>query len=309
MQNTIILLQQILIIFLEIGLGAVAAKCRIITNENSKVLSNLVMSVTLPCTLLASTNISGGTDTVLLMLLGFALLFTFYLVCTGICLALSRAAHMSKGRKAVLIGTGVMPNSAFVGIPLCTALLGDSWGTVYAAAGIMAYNILFFTYVTRLFQPNQKFSIRSFITPTNITTAIMVVMLLLGIRFPGPLQTFVSAVGNCTTPLALMIVGVMLAGSNLADLVKKPFLYLVTGLRCILFPLLFIFILWLLPLDRTMCMGISILASCPSGSLAAVLARQYDMEGELASQSVAQSTLFSIVSITALLSLAQILFS
>lgn len=303
-----VLLQQILIIFLEIGIGAVAAKCNVISSEGSKVLSNLVMYITLPCTLLASTNISGGADTVLLMLLGFALLLAFYLVCIGICLALSRSLHLPKGKKAVLIGTGVMPNSAFIGIPLCTALLGNAWGTVYAAAGIMAYNILFFTYVTRLFQPDQKLNLRSFLTPTNVTTAIMVLMLLLGIRFPAPVQSFVTAVGNCTTPLALMIVGVMLAGSRLADLVKKPFLYLVTGLRCILFPLLFILVLWLLPLDRTLCMGIGILASCPAGSLTVVLARQYDMEGELASQAVAQSTLFIIVSIPALLTLAGALF-
>lgn len=303
-----VLLQQILIIFLEIGTGVVAAKCKVLSSESSKVLSNLVMSVTLPCTLLASTNISGGGETVGLMLMGFALLFTFYLVCTGLCLGLSRGLHLSKGKKTVLIGTGVLPNSAFIGIPLCTALLGDAWGTVYGASGIMAYNILFFTYVTRLFQPEQKLNLRSFITPTNVTTLLMVVMLLLGIRFPAPVQSFVSAVGSCTTPLALMIVGVMLAGSQLGELVKKPFLFLITGLRCILFPLLLLLVLWLLPLDRTMCMGIFILASCPAGSLAAVLARQYDLEGELASQAVAQSTLFIVISIPALLTLAGTLF-
>ena len=190
-----VLLQQILIIFLEIGIGAVAAKCKVIRGEGSKVLSDLVMYITLPCTLLASTNITGGGETVLL-----------------------------------------------------------------------------------------------------------------GIRLPAAVQSFVSAVGNCTTPLALMIVGVMLAGSRPADLLKKPFLYLTTGLRCILFPLLFILVLWLLPLDRTLCMGITILASCPAGSMAAVAARQNDVESELASQAVAQSTLFIVVSIPVLLTLAGALF-
>ena len=42
--------------------------------------------------------------------------------------------------------------------------------------------------------------------------------------------------------------------------------------------------------------------------LAAVLARQYDLEGELASQAVAQSTLFIVISIPALLTLAGMLF-
>ena len=67
-------------------------------------------------------------------------------------------------------------------------------------------------------------------------------------------------------------------------------------------------VLWLLPLDRTLCMGITILASCPAGSMAAVAARQNDVESELASQAVAQSTLFIIVSIPVLLTLAGALF-
>ena len=92
------------------------------------------------------------------------------------------------------------------------------------------------------------------------------------------------------------------------DLLKRPLLYLVTGLRCILFPLVLILILRLLPLERTLCMGVSILAACPAGSLTAVLARQYDLEGELASQAVAQSTLFILISIPLLLSLASKLF-
>ena len=59
-----ILLQQILIIFLEIGTGAAVTKLGIMDDGNSKFLSNLVMSVTLPCTLLASASIDGGREAV-----------------------------------------------------------------------------------------------------------------------------------------------------------------------------------------------------------------------------------------------------
>lgn len=46
-----VLIQQILIIFMEIGIGLTAAKCGIIKESDSKFLSNPVMSVTLrvPC--------------------------------------------------------------------------------------------------------------------------------------------------------------------------------------------------------------------------------------------------------------------
>lgn len=150
-------------------------------------------------------------------------------------------------------GSFVADNTGLTEDPLGLAFFEDKWkltedlleirtiiepAIAELAAGIMAYNILFFTYVVRLFQPEQKVSIKSFLTPTNITTLIMVVM----------------------------------------------------------------------PLDRTLCMGISILAACPASSLTAVLARQHDLKDVLASQAVAQSTLFIVISIPLLLSLAGVLF-
>ena len=298
-----ILLQQILIIFLEIGAGAATTKLGIMDDKNSKFLSNLVMQVMLPCTLLASASIDGGRTAVAGMLKGFAVLEVFYLVTAAICLALSKALHLTKGQKAVLIGTAVMPNSAFVGIPLVTALLGAEAGALYGAAGIMAYNIFFFTYVQHLFDPDAKVTLKTFITPANVTTAIMVVMLVSGLRLPAILQSFCKAMGNTTTPLALMIAGAMLARSDLKELVANPLVWLITALRCFVFPLGFLAVLYFLPLDRTLCMAILILAACPSGSLAAVLAKQYDTEGELASQAVAHSTLSILISVPLVLSL------
>ena len=162
-----ILLQQILIIFLEIGTGAAVTKLGIMDDRNSKFLSNLVMSVTLPCTLLASASIDGGREAVAGMLKGYVVLEIFYILTIGICLVLSRAMHLTRGQKAVLVGAAVMPNSAFIGIPLISALLGSEAGALYGAAGIMAYNILFFTYVQHLFDPEAKVSIKAFLTPTT----------------------------------------------------------------------------------------------------------------------------------------------
>ena len=55
-------------------------------------------------------------------------------------------------------------------------------------------------------------------------------------------------------------------------------------------------------------MGLSIIASCPSGSLAAVVARQVGTEETLASQAVAHSTLCMLVTVPAMLMLAGVLF-
>lgn len=303
-----ILIQQILIIFLEIGTGYGATKLGILDEKNSKFLSNLVMFIFIPCTLLASSSIDGGREAVVNMLEAFVLLEILYLATAIVCMLLSNPLGLTHGQKAVLIGTAVMPNSAFVGIPLISALLGSDPGSIYGASSIMAYNIFFFTYVVQMFSPGQKFNIKSLITPANITTVAMVVMLLTDLRLPKLLQSYVTAMGNCTTPLALMIVGAMLARSSLRELIAKPFLWLTTTLRCLVFPLAFMAVLYFLPLSTTLRMSVLIFAACPAGSMAAVLAEQKGVEGELASQAVAHSTMFIIFSVPLVLSIGSRLF-
>lgn len=303
-----ILMQQILVIFLEVLLGAAGVKCGVITERDSKFLSNFVMKLLLPCTMLASAKVEGGREVVLQMGQGFLLMGALYVLTTGVCLLIGRARGYTPGQKAVLVGTAAMPNCGFVGIPLASAVLGAELGMVYATASMAAYNVWFFTYVTQMFHPGQKMDLKTLATPANAATVAMVLLLATGVRLPAPVQSFCSAVGGCTTPLALLIVGVLLANSDLKALAAKPFLYLVTALRGVIFPAAFMLLLRLLPLDRTLCMGLAVIASCPAGSLAAVLARQSGTEEELASQAVAQSTLFMLVTVPAMLTLAGRLF-
>ena len=238
----------------------------------------------------------------------FVLLLALFVVTTGLCRLSSWLHHDTPGKYAVLVGTAAMPNCGFIGLPLCSALLGTARGTVFAGMAMASYNVWFFTYVVCLFRPGEKIRLKTFITPTNIATVAMLVLLATGWHLPAPVQQFCSAVGGCTTPLALMIVGVLLADSDIRALLHTGFLYRVTLLRGILFPLLFMLLLWLLPLDNVLRTGLSIIACCPAGSLAAVLAKQTGTEATLASQAVAHSTVCMLVTVPAMLLLTGAMF-
>ena len=54
--------------------------------------------------------------------------------------------------------------------------------------------------------------------------------------------------------------------------------------------------------------GLSIIACCPAGSLAAVLAKQTGTEATLASQAVAHSTVCMLVTVPAMLLLTGVMF-
>ena len=96
------------------------------------------------------------------------------------------------------MGTAAMPNCGFIGLPLCSALLGTARGTVFAGMAMASYNVWFLTYVVCLFRPGEKIRLKTFITPTNIATVAMLVLLATGWRLPAPVQQFCSAAVSYT---------------------------------------------------------------------------------------------------------------
>lgn len=291
-----VLMQQICVIFLEILLGFFGFKRGLITDRDSKFLSNLTMTVFMPFSVLSCATSGGGRETAAQWAVCFGILFCFYIVSTLVCRVIARSMGFAWGRTAVLVGTAAMPNCSFVGIPLVSAVLGSEKGMLIASAAMASYNLWFFTYVTGLFKKEKK-NLRSLLTTGNVSTVVLIVMLVLGIRLPAPLESLCSSVGACITPVALLIVGVMLARCNPKELIVSPFLYLVTVLRGLIFPGLLLLALLVLKLNPVLSMGMLVLASCPSGNLSAVLAMQTGTEENLCGQAVAQSTLFMLVTV------------
>ena len=270
-----VLAGQITVIFLEVLLGYVGARSGIIKDRDSKFLSDFIMRLLLPCTMLAGAAVDGEPELLTQAGVLFVLLLALFVVTTGLCRLSSWLHHDTPGKYAVLVGTAAMPNCGFIGLPLCSALLGTARGTVFAGMAMASYNVWFFTYVVCLFRPGEKIRLKTFITPTNIATVAMLVLL---------------------------------ADSDIRALLHTGFLYRVTLLRGILFPLLFMLLLWLLPLDNVLRTGLSIIACCPAGSLAAVLAKQTGTEATLASQAVAHSTVCMLVTVPAMLLLTGAMF-
>ena len=93
-----------------------------------------------------------------------------------------------------------------------------------------------------------------------------------------------------------------------ADGLLMGFTQLFTGVFTLIGTLLFMLVLWALPLDNVLRTGLSIIACCPAGSLAAVLAKQTGTEATLASQAVAHSTVCMLVTVPAMLLLTGAMF-
>ncbi len=290
------LYEQLFSLFLIVSIGIVAVKAKILTSESTKVLSGLLINFTFPATILAYANTSSGSNNLSYIFISFFSIILFFILCAIVCEILAKALKMQKEDKAVFAMFSILPNSLFVGMPIVVSIYGDV-GALCALGSAVAYNVMFFTYGANLFKKNNKFDIKVFLTPGNVATLVMILLLLTNIKLPFVLNRSFEVIGGATTPLALVIIGIMIGSSDVLKIFKTKFLYLITLLRCFIFPLIFAVILSFTPIDNTIAHVLVLLLSCAAGTLGAVLARVTNVKPELASMAVTHTTVFLAVSL------------
>ena len=105
-----------------------------------------------------------------------------------------------------------------------------------------------------------------------------------------------------------MIIGINIAKTPIKEGLKRPIVWWLSALKLLIFPAVvqLAMIPFDFPLDMKMALLIGI--ACPGSTMACVIANQNDMEPELASQSVAHSTLFSMITMPLLILIFQNLY-
>ena len=138
MEEALILLRQLITMFLYVGLGWCLRLLRLVTQENSSALSNLLLYAILPCVIVQSF-LREATPQATQNLLWSLLLSALAL---GVSVAVSALLFWKK--PASNFGSA-FSNAGFMGIPLITAVVGE--GAVFYIAGFVGLlNILQWTY-------------------------------------------------------------------------------------------------------------------------------------------------------------------
>lgn len=301
-----IVFEQILIIFGYVAVGYAAGKRKLINKEQQRYLSRLISSLILPFTVLSASSMEASGRDLINVAEAAVLLFSCMALTSAGCLLYAKIKKLPEEKRAAYTGLCTYPNCAFIGMPLCIALMGE-WGTLYGAAGIISFNLLFFTLQVSLFT-RQRFRLKVFLTPLNISTLALILMLAFHVRFPSPVQTVCSNIGAITTPLALILVGVMLADGNLPDIITEKRSYVITLIRNVICPLAVLFVMALLPLDPNLRMAVLIYVSCPVANLTSVYAIQNDMEPALCAKATILSTILFAATIPAIIRMGQLVY-
>lgn len=286
--------------------GYMAYKIGFINEKDTDSITKLLSNVLCPATLLASyfKEFDSARATGLFMAMGMGILI--HLV--GI--IISRIAIRTKGNPDWEVEqlTVTFGNMGFMGIPLIQAMFGEEG--VFLQSGILLIaNIALWSYGVMVFtgKANKAGIKKMLLSPNIVCIAIGMVIYFGRIPVPELISIPVKNIGDCMTPVAMIVSGAIVAANNITDTLKNKRAYWVMGLRLFAAPLAMVPFFYLLGTDHMLSVVSFTAAACPAAAMVAVLARQNGKNASYASGLFTVTTLLSLVTIPAMIALYSII--
>ena len=299
---------QMLSMFLLILVGLACSKTGLVKESEEGVLSRLVVNLFNPMLLISSViNTADRPDA---KSLGIAAFIAIVADLSFILISRTTAKFFSKDddERKMYQMMFTFANVGFIGIPLVKAVFG-SGPLIYVAIHVILFNVLIYTYgIATLTSGREKgkFSrsdLKGVVNPGTIASLIALLLFFLDFRLPAFLSTTITFLGNCVTPIALMIIGFYLSRTTFSKVFLSKRMYVFSFVKLLVIPAIAVFILKQLPISETL-LGVSVLMiSMPVGNLPVSLGNQYGVKSDVCSQAIIITTLLSVVTIPLIVSL------
>ena len=208
MQISILLAEQIVELFLMILMGYVIVKLGLVTDDDSKILSKIVLYIVIPCVMINAFQIDYTPDKIQGMLLA-------------------------------LVASVVLQ----VLLLIAVWMMGKEW-VVFGCVFMAVQLIFMWTHGKYIISSGDRIDWRKIVLNINmIAIFIGAVLFLLKIHLPEIVDGTLHAVGSTIGPVSMIVTGMLIAGMNLRDIFTNRRVYAVTFLRLLLVPVLALIIL------------------------------------------------------------------
>lgn len=300
----LIALKRTIVLLLMSVTGFVCTKAGLINKERSKGLSDITMYVLTPAIIFSSLQINYDDVRLKGFLVVFFGIFIGYIVNYFIAKLIFR--NKDEDARVVFRFASVFPNSAFMGIPMAQAIIGDE-GVFYMAAAVAAINLLVFTIdISYMEKDRSKLNIKAMIlSPTVLAVLLGVPAFLLRIRLPEVILTPIQMLGNAVTPIAMMVAGYSIANTDFRDMSYMKNICFSVAWKLLAVPVLFAVGMLVVPGFMIPRLAAIIAMATPTGAYAVFLAIKYDRNDSIASQMFTYTTVLSSLTIPAVMWIIQ----
>ncbi len=294
---TLLLLKQIVILFIMMGCGYVIVRTHLLTADDSRVLSVLVVYLIMPCVIIKSFQIEVTEKIISGFILAIVSAICIHLLLFILTAAIGKLIKLDQVEKASIIYS----NSGNLIIPMVTAILGEEW-VIYASAFLCVQMLFLWTHGQTLIKGEKSFSIKKILKNINLIAVVFGFLLLaLNVRLPAVLYSTLNNISATIGPLSMIMLGMMLAGMDIRSLFNNKKLYFISIIKMLVVPTLVIVIMkfsgiYTLVDDGEMIGYISILAVItPTATAVTQLAQLYNRDAEYSGAINAMTTLMCIV--------------
>ena len=300
--NVLIVFQQMVIMFALMGLGFILARGKVFSNKAPSDFSKMIVEVCNPalmvCSALNRDNTASKND----LLLAVLLAVIYYVVLIGVGIVIP---YLIKAKKAEVKSyqlLSVYGNIGFMGIPLISAVMGNS-AVIYLTVFIIMFNVLIYTHgigilTSKRQDGGSKFAWRQMINPGTIAAAIAITIYLVDIQVPQMANQALQYVGQCTTFFSMAVIGMALARIPAKELFSEYKLYIFAAIRFLLLPI--VVAMCLKPfLHNEMLLGVTVITlALPAANMPLMLAEKYDGETQLLAKGIVLTTILSVITVT-----------
>jgi len=210
------MIDKIVTLLILIALGFFCKKIKLISNEGSLVLRSIVFNITLPALVFISIRGASWTPEYLKIppIVWLSASFLGLLI-----YLLSRLLGYKKEFTAILVLTGVMGNTTFLGYPIVRTLLGAEslpYGIVYDQSSLLFLLSLWVPFISHIYLSGDSvfkkgnYSILNILIKNPPLLAIIAAIILKGVFLPAFIIDSLNIIAQSTTLLVMLYVGTML---------------------------------------------------------------------------------------------------
>ena len=277
-------------------------------DKSRGLLAKLVTQVALPCYMLYTITQRFTAADLLKMLPALRFPALSMVILLGIATGVARIFAVRQDRRGLFISMFFNSNTIFVGLPINQALFGDA-SIPYVLIYYMCNTTFFWTLGTYLIQRDGegeaqfdlKTSLKKVFSPPLMGFLLGLVLVMLQIKLPAFLASDLQYLGNLTTPLSMIFIGLSVSHVGVKQLVLgKDQLLILLG-RFLVAPLLMATIVYWVPLPSLMKQVFIIQSAMPVMTNAPVVARLYGADSDYAAVMVTETTLATMVVIPILM--------
>lgn len=301
-------LEQTGFLFLFILMGYLLARKKLIPDNSQAVLSKLENYVFIPALVLGTFigNFTPEKITVAAeLLLGSMGLGLIAIVLSLLCV---RFCSRDPYERSIYTYGLCFSNFGFMGNAVVSALFPDIF-MEYLIFTLPLWSLIYLWGVPVLLlgdsgsKPTLAQRLKNFVNPMFVCTLLGMLIGILGIPVPEFIGSAVSAAGSCMSPIAMLLTGMTIARFDLKAVLGIKSVYLVTALRLLVYPLVFIGVMLLVPMEPVFATCALCSLAMPLGLNTIIIPSALGKDTKVASGMALVSHVLSCVTIPAVLML------